>query len=277
MKKFTLVSVTLGWLLLVGPGLVQAAPTSGKKTVRCLAKHQKQVTRYVTASMDEFKRQKHRRALTTIDRAVRYAEARGCHQHATYARALAAKAVIYYDGKHDHDRAFGLLAQAFRIDHSVPLAGTPSVELVRLFNDVRLAAQAEAPPQTNAGSTRTPKARQLARRQWYQRLAHMTLLGYRHVTDGAAATHRFRRRRAARLAAAGDKLLKKNKLSAAYEAYKKALRLAPNSLTMRERFGVVQFRLGDYSGALRTVQWIRKNAGDTRADRLRLLQQKNAR
>jgi tetratricopeptide (TPR) repeat protein len=267
MKKFTLVSVALGWLLLVGPGLIHAAPT-GKKATRCLAKHQKQVKRYVTAGMDEFKRLKHRQALAKIDRAVSYAEARGCHQHSAYARALAAKAVVYYDGKHDHGRAFGLLAQAFKIDHTVTLAGTPSSALVRTFNDVRLAAHAEKNAKSKTVRTRSKKARRLARRRWNQRLARVARLGFRHVTDSANSTHRYRLRHAARLAAAGNKLLKKNKISAAYKAYRKSLVLAPNNLAVRERFGVVQFRLGDFSGALRTVQWIRKHAGDTRADRL---------
>lgn len=274
MKKFTLVSVALGWLLFVGPGLVHAAPT-GKKATRCLAKHQKQVKRYVTAGMDEYKRLKYRRALAKIDRAVAYAEARGCQRHAAYARALSAKALVYHDGKHDHDRAFGLLAQAFKIDHAVTLVGTPSAALVRTFNDVRLAAHAETKSNTKSVAKLSKKARRLARRRWNQRLARAARLGFRHVTDSASSNRSFRKRRAAQLAAAGDKLLKKKKLSAAYRAYRKALRLAPSNLAMRERFGVIQFRLGDYSGALRTVQWIRKYAGDTRADRL--LQKKTAR
>jgi tetratricopeptide (TPR) repeat protein len=251
--------------------LVQGAPApgqgQGKKTVRCLAVHQKQIKRYVTAGMDEFERLKYRRALSKIDRAVRYAEARGCHQHAAYARALVAKAVVYFDGKRDRDRAFGLLARAFKIHHSVGLAGKPSVTLVRLFDDVRLAAHAET-------ASKTAKQRSLALQRWSLRLARSANLRYRRVTDGASSTLRLRLRRASNLAAAGDKLLKKNKLNAAYQIYRKALRLAPNSLALRERFGVVQLRLGDYSGALRTVEWIRKRAGDARADRLRFLQRK---
>ncbi len=264
MKKIALVSVALGWLILVGPGIAKAAPSKGKGTIRCLVQHQKQIKRYVTAGMDEHKRLKYRRALSKIDRAVRYAEAKGCHQHATYARALAAKAVVYFDGKHDRDRAFALLARAFKIDHTLRLEGTPSVNLMRLFNDVRLAAHAAQKSQRAKAAT----ARKLARKQWYQRRARLARLGYRHVTDSVSPRARLLRRKAAKLAAGGDLLLKKNKLSAAYRSYKAALRYAPNDLSLRERFGRVQLRLGDYSGALRTVEWIRKRAGDARADKL---------
>jgi len=269
MKKIVIVSMTLGWLLVMGPGLVEAAPATKKKAVRCLVTHQKQIKRYVTAGMDEFARLKYRRALNKIDRAVRYAESRGCHADAAYARALAAKAVVYFDGKRDRDRAFGLLDQAFKVDRSVSLEGKPSASLVRLFNDVRLAARAEA-------LTKTAKSRRLALERWTRHLSRGAKARYRRLTDGLTATGRSRLRRANRLAAAGDRLVKKNKLAAAYRTYRKALRLAPDSLALRERFGVVQLRLGDYSGALRTVQWIRKHAGDTRADRLLDLQRKRS-
>lgn len=269
MKKIVIVSMTLGWLLLVGPGLVEAAPAPKKKTVRCLAKHQKQIKRYVTAGMDEFARLKYRRALNKIDRAVRYAETWGCHTDAAYARALAAKAVVYFDGKRDRDRAFGLLDQAFKVKHSVSLEGKPSASLVRLFNDVRLAANAEA-------LTKTTKSRRLALERWSLHRARSAKARFRRLTDGLPTAGQSRLRRATRLAAAGDKLLKKNKLTAAYRTYRKALRLAPGSLALRERFGVVQLRLGDYSGALRSVQWIRKRAGDARADRLLDLQRKRS-
>jgi tetratricopeptide (TPR) repeat protein len=269
MKKIAIVSVTLGWLFLVGPGQAQAAPGpslgKGSKTVRCLVRHQQQIKRYVTTGMDELARHKVRRALGKIDRAVRYAEGHDCHRHATYARALAAKAVIYFDGKRDRDRAFGLLAQAFRINPSVSLEGKPSVALVRLYNDVRLVARAE----TARTTVRTAaKSRRVALERWNQHRARTANLRFRRLTDGLSSTRRTRLRRAARLTAAGDALLKKKKLTAAYRTYRKALRLAPSNLALRERFGVVQLRLGDYSGALRTVEWIRKRAGDARANQL---------
>ncbi len=269
MKKVAIISVTLGWLFLAGPGQIQAAPGQsrgkGAATVRCSARHQKQIKRYVSAAMDQLARLKYRRALSKIERAVRYAELRGCRRHAAYAQALAAKGVIYFDGKRDRDRAFGLLTRAFGVNPSVILEGKPSVALVRLFNDVRVTARADA---ARTSDRRATNSRRIALERWNVQRARTANLRFRRLTDGYSSLRRAQLRRAARLTAVGDALLRKKKLTAAYRSYRKALRLAPQNLALRERFGVVQLRLGDYSGALRTVEWIRKRAGDARADRL---------
>ncbi|MFC1482179.1 tetratricopeptide repeat protein [Myxococcota bacterium] len=73
----------------------------------------------------------------------------------------------------------------------------------------------------------------------------------------------------ARIIQKADRLKRRGALSEALALYQSAVQLAPRDLSFRIRLGMIQARLGDVSGALRTLEWVRRQAGESRADRLR--------
>lgn len=89
-----------------------------------------------------------------------------------------------------------------------------------------------------------------------------------------SAALRLRRRRLRKLYEAALRLLKQGRYTTAYQRFRKVVRLHPGHLQARLKLGVLQARVGDHSGAIETVRWVRNNVGDDAADRLRQAQLK---
>ena len=96
---------------------------------------------------------------------------------------------------------------------------------------------------------------------------------HRSALSQSAAT-RLRSRRLRKLYESGLRLLRQRRYTAAYQRFRKVVRLEPSNLAARLKLGVLQARLGDHTGANETVRWVRNNVGDDAADRLRKAQLK---
>ncbi|MFH2005609.1 MAG: HEAT repeat domain-containing protein [bacterium] len=80
---------------------------------------------------------------------------------------------------------------------------------------------------------------------------------------------RMRRKRMSRDLLRADRLARSGAWSQSHAVLQKAIARDPTNLDARRRLGALQVRLGDYSGALRTIEWIRHRAGEREADRIR--------
>jgi len=91
---------------------------------------------------------------------------------------------------------------------------------------------------------------------------------------GASPSLRLAQRSAVQLVRGALQLMARRRFQAAYRHIVRAVRLRPRDPAIRRYLGMLQVRVGDFSGAIRTVRWMEQHVGEAAAERLRSAQKR---